>query len=513
MKMENNQEHKIDRIFKKSLENQLVVPPTDAWMGIHTYTIGQEESKKKIWVKYVILASLLLIFVGFGLLYLSDNQPIIVKNDIDLKSKKLLVDNGGKLSVKTQTTANAGKLSVEIHTTTIDLGKSSVKTQTTGQQFKKWQLGSSIAKLSTIKRSIKNEPLIVEIEDDSVSYGKEEFVYPVGVYHNINLSDLKTIRPKSLILNDLYNKIHKESEEKIITLGENLDNKNTVFHSDSVDYGNRFSLRHPIITFGVGSMRSFWGFRNFLGFGSSNGLRINLPTYLVANGITVKIGTTWKVNKKLRLGLSLAINSFNLDIPRGFFANNNTSNIYLFKEFEGKSYTDFTPFGFINIPVSTFKNFPTTIPNTLDSVRIVQYPYSHSMRVTALSVTSQYNLLSKNRKVGKKYGYQIYGLGDLIIQRQTGYSYASLDEKEYLDGLKTSPNSFRGYIFHEGNHLQEASEYTFGLRIGLGFRYQFARKWDFYVEGSGQETFNSWIEESNLNQRAISIQTGINLNL
>ena len=61
--MENNQEHKIDKIFKDALDNQSVVPPLDAWMAVHTYTIGQEESKKKVWVKYASLALLFLFTV------------------------------------------------------------------------------------------------------------------------------------------------------------------------------------------------------------------------------------------------------------------------------------------------------------------------------------------------------------------------------------------------------------------------------------------------------------------
>ena len=41
--MENNQEHKIDKIFRETFENQEITPPSDAWTGIHTYTIGQKE--------------------------------------------------------------------------------------------------------------------------------------------------------------------------------------------------------------------------------------------------------------------------------------------------------------------------------------------------------------------------------------------------------------------------------------------------------------------------------------
>ena len=58
--MENNQEHKIDKIFKNLLDNQSVIPPADAWMGVHTYTIGQEEKKPKTWLRYASMAMALL---------------------------------------------------------------------------------------------------------------------------------------------------------------------------------------------------------------------------------------------------------------------------------------------------------------------------------------------------------------------------------------------------------------------------------------------------------------------
>ena len=72
--MENNKEHKIDKIFKDLLENQSFLPPVDAWTAVHTYTIGQEEAKKKVWLKYASLALLLLMLSGFGFWYFVDNQ-------------------------------------------------------------------------------------------------------------------------------------------------------------------------------------------------------------------------------------------------------------------------------------------------------------------------------------------------------------------------------------------------------------------------------------------------------
>ncbi len=534
--MENNQEHKIDKIFRDTFENQEVTPPSDAWMGIHTYTIGQEEKKPKVWLRYTSLAMSFLLVSGLGLWYFTDNQILVYRNTPKLLSQKVVggdTDHGGNkskpfnfpkvLNFREVPPHNISNLPTSpipiVHQHTPKL--LTPEMDWSGDQSRD---GDSISLPTLLSQELlvknikngekgKNEPLIIELEDDSTMIKNEDFVEPVCYFNN---SQTETIENKPLTLNDLSDKMQKESERKIVVLKEKFIDKKEVYKADSMVYGDKFSLRHPIISYGSGTMRSIWDFGNFLGIGNNGLSKKSLPSYYVANGSVIKISIAWKINKKLRMGLGFSTNSFNLGIPyRGVSERNNivTSNLYLFKEFEGKTYTALTPFGNLNIPISSFNNFPNDIPNTLDSVRTVRYPYGHSMRVTALSITSQYNLLSKNRKKGKKYGYQMYGLGDLIIQRQTGYSYAALDEKSYLKGVSTSLINTEGYIFQEGGNLEYATEYIFGLRLGLGFRYQFARKWDFYLEGSGQSNFNSWVKGTNLNQRAISLQAGINLNL
>jgi hypothetical protein len=149
----------------------------------------------------------------------------------------------------------------------------------------------------------------------------------------------------------------------------------------------------------------------------------------------------------------------------------------------------------------------------LDSVRLLGYygVLPHSMKTTSISLNSQYDLLSIQRKKGKNFSYQIYGLTDLNIQRQTNYFYDATENYSSSNGF----GSFSYNIVAEGYHLQNASEFVFGLRAGLGFRYQFARKWDFYVEGSGQHSLNNWVKSDDIKtfQRTLSLQAGINLNL
>jgi hypothetical protein len=101
----------------------------------------------------------------------------------------------------------------------------------------------------------------------------------------------------------------------------------------------------------------------------------------------------------------------------------------------------------------------------------------------------------------------------LAIQSQTSYSFISQDYYSLLSSIK--PINTTTLIFHNTDHLENASQFIIGLRAGLGFRYQFARKWDFFVEGSGQHSLNNWVKSDDIKtfQRTLSFQAGINLNL
>ena len=526
--MENNQEHKIDKIFKDALDNQSVVPPLDAWTAVQTYTIGQEESKKKVWVKYASLALLALLFSGLGLWHFVDNER---RTSLLLTQKVVSEDTdhnkGGKvkLSEKTKSTVivtlsqemvsgdtddnnkktvlhNAG--SVKISNQFARVSKK-ILNKKMNERMRDFNSHEALIKIPTTE----NKPLIIS---DSISNQNIELIEPISYLTN---DKVKIINSKSLILNDLSLVIQKENENKIVALKENIIGTKEVFKVDSIDYGSKFSLRHPIISYGFGMMWNFWNVERQTPI---NGL-IDLPNRNL-RGATVKIGIAWKVNKRLRMGLSVGTNGLNAGIPFISIPLPPTSSAFgtlpiinLTKINSDDFYQAETPFGNVNLPVSLFKDVPTFKPSVLDEQKRLFYSDSHLMTTSQFSINSQYDLFSKNRKKGKQHGYQLYGLLDCNIQRQVSYSYTATTL--YLIWVERQWEQKILKISQDNNRLENASEFVFGLRTGLGFRYQFARKWDFFVEGSGQHSLNNWVKSSDIKtfQRTLSLQAGINLNL
>jgi hypothetical protein len=232
--MENNQEHKIDKIFNNSLDNQEIIPPLDAWMSVHTYTIGQEEAKKRVWFRYASLSLMFLLFLGLGMWYYVENQISVVlsvkiqtttrkmsaktQTTTEKKDKLLNELDGNKLLTKREKSIPSDLFTTKMESETfpkIYKNNDLMNSQSSKQSTKKSIYNLLIAELSNVKRPIEREPLVFEIEDDSAVYGKEEFVYPVGSYFNINNLVLETIEPKPLILNDLSYKFQKENQEII----------------------------------------------------------------------------------------------------------------------------------------------------------------------------------------------------------------------------------------------------------------------------------------------------------
>lgn len=510
--MENNQEHKIDKIFKKSFENQLVIPPADAWIAVHTYTIGQEESKKKVWVKYASLVMLLLLFLSLGVWYFVDNQAhtsqvlmqraVIVDTDQSRSGNTDHKKSGNTYHNKKTALHNHNSVKISNQISVVSKNLSNRKMNERMQDYNSYE--------ALIKIPItENKPLIIS---DSIFNQNTESIEPVSYLTD---NKVEIINAKSLILNDLFLIIQKRNENKIVALEENIVDKKVVFKVDSVDYGGKFSLRHPIINYGFGMMWNFWDVERQIPL---NGL-IELPNRN-GRGAILKFGIAWKVNKKLRMGISIGINGLNAGIPSISIPLPPTSSavgalpiINLTKINFDDFYRAETPFGNVNLPVSVFKDVPTFKPNVLDEQKQLFYSDSHLMTTSQFSINSQYDLFSKNRKKGKQHGYQLYGLLDCNIQRQVSYSYTATTL--YLIWVERQWEQKILEISQDNNHLQNASEFVFGLRAGLGFRYQFARKWDFYVEGSGQHSLNNWIKSDDIKtfQRAISLQAGINLNL
>ena len=512
--MENNQEHKIDKIFRETFEGQEITPPLNAWMGIHTYTIGQEEKKPKVWLKYASLAMLFLLVSGFGLWYFANNQIFMRRDTLKLHSYEVVSEdiNHGE--------NNAGRVQNPASVRNAETLAPPVVSLPTQPLVRKQTLPDNISSLS--KRMLTLLTLQVDWsgdqpQDDSLTNQNIELIEPVN-YSTEN--NLEIVEPKPLILNDLINKIQKENENKIVALEEDTVDKKEVFKVDSVNYGGKFSLRHPIISLGFGMILSFWDVQRQTPLIGT----IDLPNRNL-KGTHIKIGIAWKINKKLRVGMRMGINSYDVNIPVISIPQPLSSSatgvipiIKLVTVYSDQFYQAETPFGNVKLPVSKFKDFPTFTKNVLDEQRQILYNNPHRMNTISFSINSQFDILSKIRKNKGIYGYQFYGITDLVIQRQYGYSYSASDYKKFIlsaSSLSQPIDNILGIVNQDENHLQNASEFVFGLRTGLGFRYQFARKWDFYVEGSGQHSLNNWVKSDDIKtfQRALSLQAGINLNL
>jgi hypothetical protein len=235
-------------------------------------------------------------------------------------------------------------------------------------------------------------------------------------------------------------------------------------------------------------------------------------------GYALKLGILWNLNKRLRTGINLSYGSINLgyspSLSVPYSSNLKYSSDFATRNIDNLFYQVRTSFGDVDIPADIMLNSKRPPFSTLrDSSRIDLLFGSQSMKYLTLSFSNQYDFISKHRKGGKKYNYQLYGLMDLNIQRQIEYSFIASSYSWIFSSSLPPPDRF--IVLNDLNHLQNASDFVFGLRTGLGFRYQFARKWDFYVEGSGQHSLNNWVKSDDIKtfQKAISVQAGINLNL
>jgi hypothetical protein len=500
--MENNQEHKIDKIFRETFENQSFTPPTDAWMGIHTYTIGQEESKKKIWLRYASLALLFLLVSGLGIWYFVDNQVIKLANNSSISPVAGL-----------PTSPLVHKHTQKSILPTTGIAVASISPRPVVQKHIPTLLSHELLVENTNNGS--NIPTLLTPEVDwsgDKPQGEEVVVSGDTDHGGSGDTDHGGDQPwcEEVVSRDDHGGTLL-SHELLVENTNNGDNgdKKEIYKSDSVVYGKGFSLKHPIISFGIfGTAWNFWNFGDNV---------IGRTYYPNERNSIVKLGIAWKVNKKLRVGISLGTSNNNLGVP-GISIQPGSSSLgwayaRLIKVNSDQYYQTETPFGYVNIPISKFQN---SNPIKTDSIRFLTFYeriglIPHSMQTTSLNINSQFDLFNVTRKKGKHYNYQIYGLTDINIQRQTSYFFNAIDSY-----YNTNTNSTYSYnIYVDNLHLQNASEYVFGLRAGLGFRYQFARKWDFYVEGSGQHSLNNWVKSDDIKtfQRTLSLQAGINLNL
>lgn len=424
--MENNQEHKIDKIFRETFENQEITPPSDAWTGIHTYTIGQEEKKPKIWLKYVSLATLFLLISGFGMWYFVDSQVIAdVNTPVSLSQE--LVSGDTRSNRKTQIAAleKVGRtLNPAVVKTSNQLARLSIDSFNSEINHRIQDLNSHEALIKT--STIENKPLIIV---DSLSNHSNELAESLS-YSTDN--KLEIIEPKPLIFDNLSGEIQKENENKIMALEKKITDKKEVFKVDSVVYGKKFSFKHPIIKVNLlAYTQSFW---------TTTG---DLPKNIINpdgnyENTYYGFGVSWKINKRLRSGISFSIlnNFYNLPSNNGsskgtllvLESANNGSTFYNVK----------TVYGNIQLPTSEFKfadpnknlQIGVATPLIFDAKPPSNFPskefYSNSRinsKSSQIGVNVEYDILSKDLIPKKKNGYDIYILGEVNLQiiRKNGF--------------------------------------------------------------------------------------------
>jgi len=511
--MENNQEHKIDKIIKNSLDNQSVIPPTDAWMGVHTYTIGQEKSKEMVWLRHASLALLLLLFSGLGLWYFVDNQvsvdkDSVVKNKLKLISKELLAENEVSSSVRTQTMVKSYAIASENVVRVLNPDSVENPTQiafvnkhTKTLQTQDKETISQISKLHLQEvfvgsQTIDNYPSIIEIIEDSLMNNNNTKFE--GTVSNFNENKIKEIESKPLVFNDLSDKMRKEKEKKIVALQE----KKEIYKHDSVVYGKGFSLKHPMVEINLFSgQNSLWTTTN-INFG-------NLSFPNDANqGSLLRVGLSWKARNKLRVGISFAV------ISNSGIKYNQTSDYLTTFKLTYPSYYNLLPLGLATNSPNEFSYFNftknATIDNSPDFNSIKDFSQQGTyqiIRTFQYGINTEFDIISK---IGKnKNSYQLYVLGELALQDVKRNSYF------LVGGEFMKENDLISYSSRiSQNDFKNANKYIFAGRLGLGFRLKIGGKVDVYAEASAQKSLTSWVNNLSFNtyQTTVGWQTGIHLN-
>lgn len=494
--MENNQEHKIDKIFKETFENQSVTPPSETWMGIHTYTIGQEEKKPKVWVKYTSLGLLVLLFSGLGFWYYYHNQTTVGKNKLPLLSKELLVKNT-KNDIE-----NAGRV---LNHDKPDLVNSNPIIQNYLSTLLSHEVDWSGDQPRNEKSSVETQTMVTEntvrvkptVEiPDSVNKNPDIInLYELLVENTNNggndgESKIEEIEPKPLILNDLSDKIQKESERKIVSLPKNLANEKPNFDKDSVDYGNKFSLRHPIINFRLGMYNTSVSI-NAKGGGENpfNNDVINPNSIYGFSGI---FGLAWKLNNKSRISVNFKLISYgavnaqsksgaayvdplsSTNKPQGTFKYNSTKDIYEY----------LTPFGYVTQAIDPKLS---TTPKDFNANLFGQFS------AWQISTNYEHDFVAFRHKKGGIPAMEIYGLVGLNIQKIRKYTYFYSPFKNYdpKDNLITYAPINKPAFTQPS--LENGSSIILGYNTGFGIRFQLSKRFGLNISSNYESNINSWV--------------------
>ncbi|MEA5140625.1 hypothetical protein [Arcicella rigui] len=483
--MENNEEHTLDSFFKKSLENQDFIPPANLWENIAAETIQKENKKIKPMIKYLFFTAGFLLISA--LIFLGINKSTFVEaNHIAQKAE---IVSSTSISNKPQ---------------------SILKKENISQQnpLNETQKPISI-EVPTFSKAKPTEPKgIKPINDEKLSneaYSSSAILEQEPKSSNVKL---KEIKHKDLILRDL-SAIFKEKLTNKVRPIDTLNDE--IFEEESEKKGSKFSLKHPIISFDYGLMT------NDVTYKSDNysPKTAIYPDKSSSTGLRASIA--WKISEKSRMGISLGYNRYNLgepyvSLPAWSSALGIQTATYNIKN-ATPYYSTVMALGTVNIPVEKFEGLPTKKPNQLDSTRQMIALDNHRMTTINLAISTQHDVVSLQSKKSKYLNLKIYSIADFSFQRQITYQYAGTDALSLLSS--SSQVALKGRITYESKHLENASDFIFGVRVGVGLRWQFSPTLGFHVEGTTQNSFNSWVKNQEVNTylRNNGINLGINLSL
>lgn len=513
--MENNEEHKLDSFFKKSLENQAFPPPENLWSSIATETIGKETAGITPLLKYTIL-SLGLMFVGaIPLWFLTDNKATKQKHqEITLIGK--VVNSAQSLANSKDQKAVTNSVENEVKTEKNDAENSTKSLVSFVNHVEKESVKPTVHRKPTTHTKLYSmngdgdktnnsiHPTSVEIDNNNTAI--------LAVDNKVANNLLNLISHKDLKLNDLSAKNNKNLIGKIHPIQLLADEEVEKHEDKSKETGSKFSLKHPIISFDYGSLWNEWSFKSDK---SLTGTTMYQEKGL--KGYNLKAGVAWKLTKKSRMGISLAYSSYDVGAPYIYIPIWSSlwvsPKLNLTTKNGAQYYSAVLPTGTVNIPINRFDGFVTKVPNTVDTTRDVFLFENHKMKTYTLAITTQNDLISLQSKKKKYLNFQLYTIADFVFQRQTSYTYIAEDALMMVSSSLAVNEKAR--INYTTGHLENASDFVFGIRAGLGIRWQFTPKWGLHVEGSTQNSFNSWVQNQEVKtyMRSNALQAGINLSL
>lgn len=483
--MENNEEHTLDNFFKKSLENQDFTPPTNLWENIAAETIQKENKKIKPMIKYLFFTSGFLMIST--LMFFGIKKTTFVEVNLMPKNAEILsltsVSDNPKTLLNKETISRQNSLNEAQKQTSIEVPTFS-KTKHTEPKSKK------------------------PIKDEMINNEGYSSVMILGQNSEKSNGKLKEIKNKDLILRDLST-INREKLKNKIRPIDTLNDED--FEEESEKKGSKFSLKHPIISFDYGLMTNNVTYK-------SDNYSPKTSLYPDKNSSTaLRASLAWKISEKSRMGISMGYNRYNLgepyiSLPAWSSAIGVQTATYNVKN-GTPHYSTVMALGTVNIPASQFDGLPTIVPNKLDSTRQMVSWNNHRMTTINLAISTQNDVISLQSKKSKLLNLKIYSIVDFCFQRQISYQYSNTDMLSLLSS--SSQIAEKGRITYESKHLENAADFIFGVRVGVGFRWQLSPVLGLHFEGTTQNSFNSWVKNQEVNTylRNNGINVGINLSL